>query len=40
LAGVLHNASCTVLRVYNGELRLHSFNAIPHLGEPELRTYR
>ena len=40
LAGVLHNASCTVLRLHDGELRLHSFNAIPHLGEPELRTYR
>jgi broad specificity phosphatase PhoE len=40
LAGALHNASCTVLRLHNGELRLHSFNAIPHLGEPELRTYR
>ena len=36
----LHNASCTVLRLHAGELRLHSFNAIPHLGEPELRTYR
>jgi broad specificity phosphatase PhoE len=40
LAGVLHNASCTLLRLHNGELRLHSFNAIPHLGELELRTYR
>jgi broad specificity phosphatase PhoE len=40
LAGVLHNASCTVMRLHNGELRLHSFNAIPHLSEPELRTYR
>lgn len=40
LAGVLHNASCTVLRLQHGELRLHSFNAIPHLVEPELRTYR
>jgi broad specificity phosphatase PhoE len=40
LAGVLHNASCTVLRQHNGELRLHSFNAIPHLSEPGLRTYR
>ncbi len=40
LAGVLHNASCTVLRLHQGELRLHSFNAIPHLVEPELRTYR
>jgi broad specificity phosphatase PhoE len=40
LAGVLHNASCTVLRLHDGELRLHSFNGIPHLGEPGLRTYR
>jgi broad specificity phosphatase PhoE len=40
LAGVLHNASCTLVRVQAGGLRLHSFNAIPHLGDPELRTYR
>jgi broad specificity phosphatase PhoE len=40
LAGVLHNTSYTVLRLHDGELRLHSFNAIPHLSEPELRTYR
>lgn len=39
-AGVLHNASCTVMRLQDGELRLHSFNTIPHLGERELRTYR
>lgn len=40
LAGVLHNTSYTVLRSHDGDLRLHSFNAIPHLAEPELRTYR
>ncbi len=40
LAGVLHNTSCTVVRLHGGELRLHSFNAIPHLSEPGLRTYR
>ncbi len=40
LAGVLHNASYTLLRCYDGQLRLHSFNAIPHLCEPGLRTYR
>jgi broad specificity phosphatase PhoE len=40
LAGVLQNASFTMLRLHAGALRLHSFNAIPHLGEPELRTYR
>ncbi len=40
LAGVLYNTSCTVLRLQDGDLRLHSFNAVPHLGEPDLRTYR
>jgi broad specificity phosphatase PhoE len=40
LAGVLHNASCTVMRLHEGELRLHSFNSVPHLCEPGLRTYR
>jgi broad specificity phosphatase PhoE len=40
LAGVLHNASCTTLRLQDGDLRLHSFNAIPHLCEPGLRSYR
>jgi broad specificity phosphatase PhoE len=40
LAGVLHNASCTMIRLHDGALRLHYFNAIPHLIEPGLRTYR
>lgn len=40
LAGVLRNTSCTVLRLRDGDLRLDSFNAIPHLCRPELRTYR
>lgn len=40
LAGVLHNTSCTVLRLHEHDLRLHSFNAIPHLAEAGLRTYR
>jgi broad specificity phosphatase PhoE len=40
LAGVLHNASCSVVRLMDGELRLHSFNGVPHLRSPELRTYR
>ena len=39
LAGVLYNASCTLLRLQGHDLRLHSFNAIQHL-DPELRTYR
>lgn len=40
LAGVLHNASFTLLRAQEGNLRLHSFNAVPHLGDAALRTYR
>jgi broad specificity phosphatase PhoE len=40
LAGVLHNTSCTMLRFQDGDLRLHSFNTIPHLCEPGLRSYR
>ncbi len=40
LAGALHNASCTVLRLTGSELRLHSFNGTPHLATPDLRTYR
>jgi broad specificity phosphatase PhoE len=40
LAGALHNTSSTVIRLHQGQLRLHSFNAIPHLCEPGLRTYR
>jgi broad specificity phosphatase PhoE len=40
LAGVLHNASCTVVKVVGEEVRLHSFNGVPHLASAELRTYR
>lgn len=40
LAGVLHNASFTLLRIQDGNVRLHSLNAVPHLPEPALRTYR
>lgn len=39
LAGVLHNASLTVVRLREDQLRLHMFNAVPHL-PPELCTYR
>jgi broad specificity phosphatase PhoE len=39
LAGALQNASCTVIRLHDEQLRLHSFNAIPHL-PAALRTYR
>lgn len=40
LAGVLQNASYTVLRLRGEELRLFTFNAVPHLVSPELRTHR
>jgi broad specificity phosphatase PhoE len=39
LAGALQNTSCTVVRVAQEQIRLHSFNVLSHLS-PELRTYR
>ena len=39
LAGVLYNASYTVMRLRGDQLRLHAFNAVPHL-EPAHLTYR
>jgi broad specificity phosphatase PhoE len=39
LAGVIHNASITMVRLRPDQLRLHSFNAVPHL-PAALRTYR
>lgn len=40
IAGVLHNASITVLRVHAGQVRLFSLNEVPHLTRPEWRTHR
>lgn len=40
LAGAVYNASYTVLRLRAGELRLFTFNAVPHLGAPGMRTHR
>lgn len=40
LAGVLNNASFSMLRLRNDDLRLFNFNATPHLASPELRTFR
>lgn len=40
IAGVLHNASITVLRVHAGQVRLFSMNEVPHLTRPEWRTHR
>jgi broad specificity phosphatase PhoE len=40
LAGVLQNASFTILQSRKGNLRLFSFNATPHLLSHDLRTFR
>jgi len=40
LAGVLYNASYTLLRAREEQLQLFMFNAVPHLTAPELRTHR
>jgi broad specificity phosphatase PhoE len=40
LAGVLYNASYTVLRLREGQLRLFTFNAAPHLSSDGVRTHR
>jgi broad specificity phosphatase PhoE len=40
LAAVMFNSAFTTLRVHNGEIQLFTLNAIPHLGEPSLRTFR
>ena len=40
LAGALHNASYTVIKLNGAESRLHTFNATPHLATAELRTWR
>jgi broad specificity phosphatase PhoE len=40
IAGVLHNASITVLRVRDDQVRLFSMNEVPHLTRDEWRTHR
>jgi broad specificity phosphatase PhoE len=40
LAAVMFNASFTTIRVHGDEIRLFTFNAIPHLNEARLRTFR
>jgi broad specificity phosphatase PhoE len=40
LAGVTYNAAFTTLRVRANDLMLFSFNGVPHLAEPHLRTFR
>jgi broad specificity phosphatase PhoE len=40
LAAVMFNASFTTLRVHSNEVRLFTLNAIPHLNDAPLRTFR
>ena len=40
LAGVMYNCAVTTFRRQPDDLLLFSFNGIPHLPEPELRTFR
>ena len=40
LAGVMYNSAFTTLRVRGDQIRLFSFNNVPHLSEPHLRTHR
>ncbi len=39
-AGALYNSSITSFRLRDGELSLFSFNGIPHLKDPGLRSFR
>lgn len=40
LAAVLYNTSITVLRWKHGDLRMFSFNGVPHLADAAMRTHR
>lgn len=40
LAGALYNSSITILRLRGEQLRLFSFNGVPHLADAALRTHR
>jgi len=40
LAGAVYNASYTILRLRKQQLRLFTFNAVPHLSAPGLCTHR
>jgi hypothetical protein len=40
LAGAVYNASYTILRLRKEQLRLFTFNAVPHLAVPGLCTHR
>lgn len=40
LAGVMYNSALTTMRLRGDDLMLFSFNGVPHLDDPDLRTFR
>lgn len=40
LAGVMYNTAVSTLRLRDGDVTLFSFNGVPHLDAPHLRTFR
>ena len=40
LGGVMYNSAVTTMRLRDDDLMLFSFNGVPHLSEPQLRTFR
>ncbi len=40
LAGVMYNSAVTTLRLRGDDLMLFTFNGVPHLNDPQLRTFR
>jgi broad specificity phosphatase PhoE len=40
LAGVIYNSALTTMRLRGDDLMLFTFNSVPHLNEPQLRTFR
>jgi broad specificity phosphatase PhoE len=40
LAGAMYNSAVTTLRLRGDDLMLFTFNGVPHLHEPHLRTFR
>jgi len=40
LAGVMYNSAVTTLRLRDDDPMLFTFNGVPHLNEPHLRTFR
>jgi broad specificity phosphatase PhoE len=40
MAGACYNSSVTTLRVHDGEVSLIGYNAVAHLSDPSMRTFR